>query len=166
MKRLITLVLILLLSISLISCGDIYFEFGNEDFYTKDDVEDVEESNKELNSIKEDGFYTNKAEVSLYIYTYGRLPNNYITKKEADNLGWESNKGNLWDVTDKMSIGGDRFGNREKSLPIKEKRTYYECDIDYQGGYRGAERLVYSNDGLIYYTGDHYETFTLLYGDE
>lgn len=72
----------------------------------------------------------------------------------------------MWDVTDKMSIGGDRFGNRENRLPIKAGRVYYECDINYKGGYRGPERLVYSNDGLIYYTGNHYDSFTLLYGDE
>ena len=81
-------------------------------------------------------------------------------------LGWQSSQGNLWDVTEKKSIGGDRFGNREGKLPIKEGRQYYECDINYEGGYRGSERIVYSNDGLIYYTKDHYENFVLLYGDE
>lgn len=102
----------------------------------------------------------------LYIYIYNKLPKNYITKKEARDLGWEASKGNLWDVTDKKSIGGDKFGNREGKLPEKEGRQYYECDINYEGGHRGAERLVYSNDGLIYYTGDHYDSFELLYGDE
>ena len=65
-----------------------------------------------------------------------------------------------------MSIGGDRFGNREGLLADKEGRQYYECDINYEGGFRGPERLVYSNDGLIYYTGDHYDSFELLYGEE
>ena len=61
------------------------------------------------------------------------------------------------------SIGGDVFGNREGSLPDRSGRTWYECDIDYSGGKRGAKRIVYSNDGLIYYTEDHYETFVRLY---
>ncbi|WP_276648398.1 ribonuclease domain-containing protein [Trichococcus flocculiformis] len=64
-----------------------------------------------------------------------------------------------------MSIGGDCFGNREGLLPKKSGRTYYEADIDYDGGYRGAERIVYSNDGLIFYTDDHYESFEQLYGE-
>lgn len=116
--------------------------------------------------LKEEGKYTSKEEVSLYLNTYNKLPSNYINKKDAIALGWVSTKGNLWDVTDEKSIGGDYFGNREKVLPTKSGRTYSECDINYKGGYRGEERLVYSNDGLIYYTADHYDTFTLLYGEE
>lgn len=114
-------------------------------------------------TIDEDGYYTSKDEVALYLRTYGKLPNNYITKRDATDLGWDAQKGNLWDVTDKLSIGGDRFGNREKLLPEKEGRTYFECDINYEGGYRGSERIVYSNDGLIFYTEDHYESFEQLY---
>src|SRR5699024_9420732 len=128
-------------------------------------IEENVDKNLEV-QIDEDGYYTSKEDVSLYIHTYNKLPKNYITKKEAKNLGWESREGNLWDVTDKKSIGGDKFGNREGKLPEKEGRQYYECDINYEGGHRGAERLVYSNDGLIYYTEDHYDSFTLLYGDE
>ena len=105
------------------------------------------------------GKYTSKEEVSLYIDTYGDLPSNYITKAEAKELGWDSNSGNLWDVADGMSIGGDVFGNREGLLPEDDDRIYYECDIDYEGGYRNSKRIVYSNDGLIYYTEDHYESF-------
>ena len=105
------------------------------------------------------GTYTSKEEVSLYIDTYGELPSNYITKSEAKDLGWDSNAGNLWDVAEGMSIGGDVFGNREGLLPEDDDRIYYECDIDYEGGYRNSKRIVYSNDGLIYYTEDHYETF-------
>ena len=101
--------------------------------------------------------------VAKYIHTYNKLPSNYITKKEASKLGWESDEGNLWEVTDKMSIGGDKFGNKEGLLPKKEGRIYYECDVNYEGGYRGAERIVFSNDGLIFYTDDHYESFTQLY---
>lgn len=116
--------------------------------------------------ISETGYYTSKEEVALYIHTYDKLPDNFITKKEAMNLGWQSSKANLWEVSDKMSIGGDRFGNREQRLPEEKGRQYYEADIDYDGGYRGAKRVVYSKDGLIYYTDDHYESFTLLYGKD
>ena len=81
-------------------------------------------------------------------------------------LGWVSSEGNLGVVAPGKSIGGDYFGNYEGNLPEKEGREYHECDIDSDGGYRGAKRIVYSNDGLIYYTEDHYETFELLYGEE
>ena len=116
-------------------------------------------------TIEEDGWYSTKDEVALYIYTYGELPDNFITKNEARDLGWDSKAGNLWDVAEGMSIGGDRYYNNDDQLPEEKGRKYYECDINYQGGFRGAERIVFSNDGLIYYTDDHYESFTLLYGE-
>lgn len=112
-------------------------------------------------TIEEDGHYTTPEDVALYLYTYGDLPDNFITKKEAEKLGWDSKKGNLWEVADGMSIGGDKFGNYEGILP--EEDTYHECDVNYEGGYRGSERIVYSEDGDIYYTADHYETFEQLY---
>ncbi|MBQ5951153.1 MAG: ribonuclease [Lachnospiraceae bacterium] len=117
-------------------------------------------------AIAEDGRYSSKEDVALYLHTYGHLPSNFITKRDAEKLGWVASKGNLWKVTDHMSIGGDTFSNREGRLPTKKGRKYYECDIDYRGGSRGAKRIVFSNDGLIYYTNDHYETFELLYGNE
>lgn len=122
--------------------------------------------NENLTTIDASKSYTTKEEVSLYLQTFDRLPDNFITKNEAGKLGWESSKGNLWDVSDQASIGGDKFGNREGLLPNKKGRQYYEADINYEGGYRGAERLVYSNDGLIYYTKNHYDSFTKLYGEE
>lgn len=112
-----------------------------------------------------DGTYTGKEEVAAYINEFKCLPSNYITKSEAKSLGWDSSKGNLWDVAEGKSIGGDRFGNYEGHLPQEKGRTYYECDIGYEGGYRGSERIIFSNDGLIYYTDDHYNTFELLYGE-
>lgn len=111
----------------------------------------------------EGGTYTSMSEVSAYIHEYGHLPDNYITKSEAKKLGWKSESANLWDVAPGKSIGGDSFGNREGLLPKTSGRKYYECDIDYKGGARNAKRLVYSNDGLIYYTQDHYQSYTQLY---
>lgn len=110
-------------------------------------------------SVTEDGIYTSPEDVAEYIQIYGKLPENFLTKQEARSLGWVSEDGNLWEVTDQMSIGGDRFGNREGLLPKADGRHWFECDVNYTGGYRGAERLVYSNDGLIFYTSDHYESF-------
>lgn len=107
--------------------------------------------------------YTAREEVAAYIHEFQELPPNFITKKEAQELGWNNSEGNLWDVTDRKSIGGDRFYNREGLLPEADNRQYYECDINYYGGYRGAERIAYSNDGLIFYTDDHYESFERLY---
>lgn len=131
---------------------------------TDKSLEVLEESNEP--TISEDGTYTSKDEVSAYIHEYGHLPSNFITKKEARNLGWVSSEGNLWEVAPGMSIGGDYFGNYEGNLPEAKGRDYYECDIDTDGSYRGAKRIVFSDDGLIYYTEDHYETFELLYGEE
>ena len=116
--------------------------------------------------ISENGTYASRDEVAEYLHQYGHLPSNYLTKKEAQDLGWIASKGNLWEVAPGMSIGGDRFGNREGLLPKASGRTYYECDIDFDGSYRNAKRIIYSNDGLIYYTEDHYESFQLLYGED
>lgn len=117
-------------------------------------------------AISEEGTYTSKEEVAEYIYLYGHLPSNFITKKEAKQLGWVSSEGNLDEVAPGMSIGGDYFGNYEGLLPEADDRDYYECDIDFDGTYRNEKRIVFSNDGLIYYTEDHYESFKLLYGEE
>lgn len=114
-------------------------------------------------ALDKDGSYTSKEDVALYIHIYGTLPGNFITKKEAENAGWVSREGNLWDVAPGKSIGGSPFGNYEEILPDKDGRKWFECDINYEGGFRNAERLVYSNDGLIYYTADHYKTFEQIY---
>ena len=113
-------------------------------------------------SVQEDGWYDSKEEVALYLHTYGHLPSNYVTKREARKAGWEG--GSLEKFFPGCSIGGDIFRNLEEQLPKARGRTYYECDIDTAGQRsRGAKRIIFSNDGLIYYTDDHYETFTLLY---
>ena len=116
-------------------------------------------------SLQEDGTYSSRDDVALYIHTYGHLPGNFITKKEARELGWSG--GSVEDYAPGKSIGGDHFGNYEGLLPEKSGRSYTECDIDTLGSSgRGAKRIIFSNDGLIYYTDDHYASFTLLYGEE
>ncbi|MBP3661061.1 MAG: ribonuclease [Oscillospiraceae bacterium] len=112
-----------------------------------------------------DGWYYSAEDVALYLVTYGELPSNFITKNEARDLGWEG--GSVQRYLEGAAIGGDKFGNREGILPKADGRQYYECDIDTDGASsRGAKRIVFSNDGLIYYTEDHYESFILLYGEE
>jgi ribonuclease len=131
----------------------------------KTNAQSSEESPPESSSlsVEENGNYTSKEEVALYIHTFGKLPINYITKKQAQELGWDPSSGNLSDILPGMSIGGSAFGNYEGALPRASTRRYFECDIDYEGGYRGAKRLIYSNDGLVFYTEDHYKTFEQIY---
>ena len=115
--------------------------------------------------LDENGSYTTKDDVALYIHQYGHLPKNFITKKDAQALGWPG--GSLEPYAPGMCIGGTYFGNYEGLLPTAPGRKYTECDIDTLGAKsRGAKRIIFSNDGLIYYTDDHYESFTLLYGEE
>lgn len=118
-------------------------------------------------AVTENGEYTSMEEVAVYLSRYGRLPGNFIDKRGAQALGWDSRSGNLEEVAPGKSIGGDRFGNYEGTLPDADGRTWTECDIASDSGYRNGLRIVFSNDGLIYYTGDHYETFTQVqvYGD-
>lgn len=123
------------------------------------------ESSTESAVIDENESYTSKDDVALYIHVYGHLPSNFITKKDAEKLGWSG--GSLEPYAPGKCIGGDRFGNYEGLLPKKTGRSYTECDIDTLGKKsRGAKRIVFSNDGLIYYTDDHYASFTMLYGEE
>ena len=114
--------------------------------------------------IEIDGQYDSREEVALYIHLYGRLPDNYLTKSQARQLGWEG--GSVEVYAPGCCIGGDTFRNSEGLLPESPGRTWVECDIDTLGqSSRGAKRIVFSSDGLIYYTDDHYETFELLYGE-
>ena len=88
--------------------------------------------------------------MALYLHIYDKLPSNYITKKKAESLGWDSKKGNLEEILPGMSIGGSTFGNYEGLLPAKSGRKYYECDIDYAGGYRNAKRIdVYKRQAYM-----------------
>lgn len=117
------------------------------------------EEEEDAIQVERNGTYTDKEHVAAYLKEYGELPSNYITKNEARKLGWNGSRSGLWDVAWGMSIGGDKFGNYEEILPVKRGRQYYECDIDFDGRKANAKRIVYSNDGLIFYTEDHYETF-------
>lgn len=120
---------------------------------------------EQKDSIDENGTYDSAKDVALYIHTYNKLPPNYITKKEAKAFGW--NGGSLEEYAPGKCIGGDYYGNYEGQLPKKKGRRYTECDIGTLGkSSRGSKRIVFSNDGLIYYTKDHYKTFTLMYGEE
>lgn len=110
--------------------------------------------------VEEDGWYSTMEEVAVYLTLYEKLPGNFISKYDAENLGWDNRKGNLDKVAPGCSIGGNLFGNYEGLLPEAKGRKYTECDINYDGGYRNGERIVFSNDGLIFYTSDHYQTFT------
>lgn len=191
MKKIITLLLALVLLLStLAGCGSSPVSLPvvnddsveqQEDWTTPEsekDGEQVNEPEKEnqqeekqepssaetYNGLSEDGSYDSKEDVARYINIFGHLPKNYITKKEAQSLGWSV--GSLEPYAPGCCIGGSHFGNYEGILPEADGRSYTECDIDTQGkSSRGAKRLVYSNDGLIFYTDDHYETFELLYGE-
>ncbi len=128
---------------------------GDKDIKISDEI--IEENSiAEEKSLDEDGSYYSLEDVSSYLIEFNHLPTNYITKKEAMDLGWSPKDGNLWDVADKAVIGGDHFGNFEGKLP---EGNYKEADVNYKGGRRGAERIIFDEDTNIYYTKDHYETF-------
>lgn len=170
MKRIFALLLSLLLCLSILAgCGsDKKADNGKQQAITAD--VNKNESSKSINTagnrdkikIDYDGTYTDKVHVAAYINQFQKLPGNYITKNQAKKLGWQT-KGTLDKVAPGKSIGGDRFGNYEKRVPDKKGRSWKECDIDYIRGNRNAKRIVFSNDGLIYYTENHYKSFTKLY---
>ena len=170
-KQLTAWLLALVMLFSLVGCGaDVPVQ--DDSSLPQQEQQDVQNAPSEdadmpdeTAQIDEDGAYTTKDDVALYIHTYGHLPDNFITKKDAQALGWPG--GSLDPYAPGKCIGGSRFGNYEGLLPEADGRTYTECDIDTLGAdSRGAKRIVFSNDGLIYYTEDHYETFELLYGEE
>ncbi len=131
------------------------FEVPVEDINSNLPSQQYEEKQAQL--LEEKAYYYSKEDVALYIHQYGKLPDNYIRKHEAEAMNWSPR-----DHT--YVVGGNRFGNREGLLPKKKGRQYYEADV--QAGYthhRGPQRIIYSNDGLIFYTDDHYDSFEQLY---
>lgn len=186
MKKILALVLALVLTLGLFACGAAPLEETNPfeswaettasaqelpeatepEETLPIETEPIETEPEETEALLDpDGWYYSAEDVALYLVTYGELPGNFITKNEARDLGWEG--GSVQRYLEGAAIGGDKFGNREGILPKADGRQYYECDIDTDGASsRGAKRIVFSNDGLIYYTEDHYESFVLLYGEE
>lgn len=123
------------------------------------DTEDFQEDTANDNIPTYGNNYYDVANVVLYLEVYNELPPNYITKSEAQALGWEG--GSVEKYKEGAAIGGDTFGNREGLLPAADGRKYTECDIDTHGySSRGSRRLVFSNDGLYFYTSNHYESFS------
>lgn len=169
MKKLLSILLVLAMLVSLAGCG-IWEDLSLGSISSVlDELTEISEPTPP-DGLTEDlldpeGSYSSKEDVALYIHLYGRLPNNFITKSEARKLGWKS--GSVEKYAPGKCIGGDHFGNYEGLLPNAPGRSYTECDIDTLGAKsRGAKRIVFSNDGLVYYTADHYASFTLLYGEE
>jgi len=134
-------ILIALLTLGSVSAGLFDFlGFGNNDV-----------------SVVEDGEYISVDEVSSYIKEFHKLPSNFITKKEAQSLGWHG--GPLKEYAPGKSIGGDTFTNRQHILPDSDDK-YIECDINANGTSRGSERIVYNSGNFkVYYTPDHYDSF-------
>ena len=94
-----------------------------------------------------------------YIKVYGKLPSYYITSEQAKNEGWNSKKGDLFIKCPGRMIFGGIYQNRNGHLPTAPNRVWYEADINYEFGFRGTERILFSNDGLMFVTYDHYHTF-------
>lgn len=167
MKKLLCLLLAAALVLSLCACEaarDIISEYSSAaEAGSAAESESKPSVPAEEPQIDEDGSYFSKDEVALYIHIYGKLPQNFITKAKAKELGWEG--GSVEKYAEGKAIGGDRFGNYEGLLPEADERKYTECDINTNGkSARGAERIIFSDDGFVYYTADHYESFELLYG--
>lgn len=101
---------------------------------------------------------TQEKRVVSYLQKHNKLPDYYVSKRTARNAGWKPERQNLCDVLPGNAIGGDKFMNREQHLPIAVNRQWYEADINYNCGARGSDRLLYSSDGLIYVTKDHYKS--------
>ena len=136
-------------------------ESGEQFIIAEDPAAENPEITQTADTVDEHGYYYDAEHVVLYLDAYGHLPENYITKSDARALGWEG--GSVESYQEGAAIGGDRFGNREGLLPEETGRTYTECDINTLGAdSRGAERLIFSNDGLYFYTSDHYASFTEL----
>lgn len=162
MKKTLFVLLAVLVAL-LVGCSPVPEGTGKAPMSSDAEKTETTEATSEA-TIDEDGTYTSKDEVALYLHTYGHLPSNFVTKEEAEDAGWKTEGKTIDEACPGKSLGDNHFGNYEKKLPTAKGRKWRECDIDYHGGRsRGTKRLVYSSDGLIYYTEDHYETFEQLY---
>ena len=170
LKRLLAVALALLLALgglSFASAEDDWRDILRQLYGLTDEGENRSQSEKPKETEVEFQLpVTDPQKIVNYLGKYGVLPKNFITKREAQALGWDSRYNYVGDVAPGMSIGGDSFGNYERQLPTKKGRTWYECDANYRGKKRGTERVVYSSDGLYYYTRDHYKTFTQMFPEE
>ena len=122
--------------------------------WNNDSKENQQSSGKSKSNIDD---LTEENRVIAYVKEHHKLPDYYITKGEARNQGWEASKGNLCDVLPGRAIGGDRFSNREKTLPKGD--SYFEADVNYSCGRRNADRIVFTKNGDVYLTKNHYKTF-------
>ncbi|MCI5840029.1 MAG: ribonuclease domain-containing protein [Peptoniphilaceae bacterium] len=145
LKKVIYFILIIFLGFGFISCSN----SKDYEIFSTDELK-----------VEEEKYYFSHEDVSKYIHEFKKLPNNYITKDKAYDLGWNPEEGNLWDIKFQAVIGGDEFKNFEEKLPSGK---YNEADVDYYGGFRNSNRLVYDKNGNIYFSDDHYESFEKLY---
>lgn len=161
-KKYSTIIILLLLIITGILLYNTFIQ--KNDAKTDEKTENVTSNTADKHSVEitdnqEIDELTSEEVVVPYVKENGRLPAYYITKRQAREKGWIAAEGNLCEVLPGRAIGGDVFTNREKQLPVKKGRTYYEADLNYSCGNRNAHRLVFSNDRLIFVTHDHYKTF-------
>ena len=172
-RRLLAIVLALLVALSALTAAAaedwrdlLRGLYGLSDDYDAGEQTEVHDDAEEQTEVEFELPVTDPQQIVNYLALYGELPENFITKSEARALGWDSKYNYVGDVAPGKSIGGDRFGNYEGLLPEKKGRTWYECDADYRGKKRGAKRVLFSSDGLYYYTDDHYQTFTEMFPED
>lgn len=174
LKRLLALALAMLLATAAFTAAATAEDWRSllrDAFGLEDDADDSADAGESTQGDGQDGYVfdepiTDPQQIVNYLSLYGELPDNFITKKEARSLGWDSSYNYVGDVAPGKSIGGDRFGNYEGLLPDKKGRTWYECDANYRGKKRGADRVLFSSDGLYYFTNDHYSTFTQMFPED
>lgn len=140
--------------------------YGLTDDYDAGESPEAPDDTEDPDAVEFELPVTDPQQIVNYLSIYGELPENFITKNEAKDLGWDNRYNYVGEVAPGMSIGGDRFGNYEGLLPEKKGRVWYECDANYRGKKRGAQRVMYSSDGLYYYTDDHYQTFTEMFPED
>ena len=134
---------------------------NNDENKTEQRIENTEKSsdfnNNKNQSSSEIDELTNEKIVINYVKANQKLPAYYITKSEAKSQGWVASEGNLCDVLPGKAIGGDKFSNREKTLPTGNQ--YFEADVNYECGRRNADRIVFTKNGDVWLTHDHYKSF-------